>query len=145
MLSKKTSIEEIKKDLKTLSNYEVVIFGSYVTGEFRKGSDIDIAVITRLKDEKKNFEIQKSLIGKFKPSYDIRVFELLPIKVKASVFSDYIVLFGDGLEISEYFYHWRKIWEDVRHRISYHKSAEEKLKAIERGKRLEKFFASLSK
>lgn len=122
-----------------------MIFGSYVTGEFRKGSDIDIAVITRLKDEKKNFEIQKSLIGKFKPSYDIRVFELLPIKVKASVFSDYIVLFGDELEISEYFYHWRKIWEDLRHRISYHKSAGEKLKAIERGKRLEKFFASLSK
>ncbi|MDI9610585.1 MAG: nucleotidyltransferase domain-containing protein [Archaeoglobales archaeon] len=133
----RASIEEIRKELNALSNYEAVLFGSYVTGEFRIGSDIDVAVITRLRDLHKNLEIQKSLIGKFRQVYDVRVFELLPIKIKASIFSNYLVLFGDELEISEYFYWWRKIWEDVKHRISYHSSYEEKLKAIERGKRLE--------
>ena len=133
---KKPEIEKIKEDLRELSKYKAVICGSFVTGEFREGSDIDVAVITGIKDFEENFRIQKNLIGKFKPVYDIRVFELLPIKVKASVFSNYIVLFGDKLEISEYFYYWRKFWEDVRHRISYHESHKEKLKAMERGKKL---------
>ncbi|MEM0335837.1 MAG: nucleotidyltransferase domain-containing protein [Thermofilum sp.] len=132
----KPSLEEIKRDLRALSSFEAVVFGSYVTGEFREGSDIDVAVITRLRDQDKNLEIQRSLIGRFKPIYDVRVFELLPLKVKASIIDDYIVLFGDELEISEYFYYWRKVWEDAKHRIEYHRSLEEKLEAIERGRKL---------
>ena len=135
MQLKKPRIEVIREELALLSKYQAVVYGSFVTGEFRKGSDVDVAVITGIKDVKKNVEIQKSFFGKFNPVYDIRVFELLPIKVKASVFSNYLVLFGDELEISEYFYYWRKLWEDVRHRISYHESYIEKMKAIERGKR----------
>ncbi len=135
---RKLSLDKIRDDLKELSDYEVVIFGSYVTGEFREGSDVDVAVITRVRDEKENFSIQKRIAAKVRPIYDVRVFELLPLKVKASVFSNYIVLFGDELEISEYLYFWRKMWEDVKHRISYHRSYREKLEAIERGKKLEK-------
>ena len=110
-------IEHIREDLKFLKDYEVVIYGSYVTGEFREGSDIDIAVITRIRDEKKNIKILKSFIGRTKNLYDIRVFELLPLKVKASVMKNYIVLFGDKGEISEYFYYYRKLWEDQKRRI----------------------------
>lgn len=135
MSLKKLSLDEIREDLMELSRFEAVIYGSYVTGEYREGSDIDIAIITRAKEREKNFEIQKEL-WKAKPIYDVRVFELLPLKVKASVMENYIVLFGDELEISEYFYHWRKMWEDVKHRISYHSSYIEKMEAIERRKRL---------
>jgi len=135
---RKPSLEEIREDLKAISDFEAVIFGSYVTGEFRDGSDIDVAVITRMKDRRKNMEIQKRLFSLARSPYDLRVFELLPIKVKASVMNDYIVLFGDELEISEYFYQWRKMWEDVKSRISYHETLEGKLKAIDRGKRLRK-------
>ncbi len=132
----RSSLDQIKKDLQPLSKYEAVIFGSYVTGEFRKGSDIDVAVITGIRDEKQNFAILKKLIGKVKPVYDIRIFELLPLKVKASIIENHIVVFGDELEISEYFYFWRKFWEDIKHRISYHDSYKEKLEAIERGRRI---------
>ncbi len=133
---KRLHIEEIRKDLKEISNYESVIYGSYVTGEFRDGSDIDVAVITRRRDEKENYAIQRSLFSKIRPIYDVRVFELLPLKVKASVFSDYIVLFGDEPEISEYFYRWRKMWDDMKHRITYHSNYREKMEAIKRGKML---------
>ena len=54
MFWRKPSLEEIKEDLKAISDFEAVIFGSYVTGEYRKGSDIDVAVITRTKDVRKN-------------------------------------------------------------------------------------------
>ncbi|RLI85778.1 MAG: DNA polymerase subunit beta [Archaeoglobales archaeon] len=113
------SLEDIREDLRSLSKYEVVMFGSYVSGEFREGSDIDVAVITRKRDFNENIRILKSILGKVKPIYDIRIFELLPLKVKASVIDNYIVIFGDELEISEYFYYWRKFCEDFKHRLYY--------------------------
>ena len=66
----------------------------------------------------------------------MRVFEFLPLKVKASVMEGYKILFGNPLEISEYFYFWRKMWNDSRHRIGYNESVTEKIKAIKRGKKL---------
>lgn len=108
---------EIKNDLKLLKDYEVILFGSFVSGEFREGSDIDVAVITRSKDNDRNLELLKSFMGKARPIYDIRIFELLPLKLKASAVGCYSVLYGDELEISEYFYEFRKQWDDQKHRI----------------------------
>ncbi len=78
----------------------------------------------------------KSFIGKTKPIYDIRIFELLTLKLKASVMSDYLVIYGDELEISEYFYYYRKLWNDQKHRIlgGYYKSYNEKIAAIKSGR-----------
>ena len=129
-------MEKIREDLKALTKYEVVLFGSVVTGDQREGSDIDVAVITRIKDEDKNISILKELLSKVKPKYELRIFELLPIKIKASIIENYVVVFGDELEISEYFYYWRKFWEDVKYRISYHRSYKDMLKALERGKKI---------
>ncbi len=129
------SLKRIKEDLKPLSKYEVVLFGSYVTGEFREGSDIDVAIITRKRDFDENVAILKDAIGKVRPIYDVRIFELLPLKLKASVIENYIVVYGDELEISEYFYFWRKFCEDFKHRLYYCSNYKEKIEAIERGKR----------
>ncbi|HEO65254.1 MAG TPA: nucleotidyltransferase domain-containing protein [Spirochaetes bacterium] len=126
------NLEKIKKDLTFLKDYEVVLYGSHVTGEARVGSDIDVAVITRIKNRDKNVELLKSFIGKTTPVYDIRIFELLPLKLKASMMDDYIALYGEELEISEYFYYYRKLWNDQKHRIigGYHKSYKEKIAAM---------------
>ncbi|GBE55188.1 MAG TPA: nucleotidyltransferase domain-containing protein [Euryarchaeota archaeon] len=126
------NLEKIKKDLTFLKDYEVVLYGSYVTEEARVGSDIDVAVITRIKDRDKNVELLKSFIGKTIPVYDIRIFELLPLKLKASMMDDYLVLYGEELEISEYFYYYRKLWNDQKHRIigGYHKNYKEKTAAM---------------
>ncbi len=136
------SWDQIKEDLKPLAKYEVVLFGSYVSGEYREGSDIDIAVITRTRDERKNISILKELFTRVSSVYDLRIFELLPLKVKASIMENYTVVFGDEIEISEYFYYWRKLWDDLKHRISYHKSYREKLMALERGKRIAEKYKS---
>ncbi len=128
------SLDQIRRDLRYISSYEAVIYGSYATGEYIEGSDIDVAVITRERDRSRNFKIQLDLWGKVPSStYDVRVFELLPIRVKASVIRKYLVLFGKEPEISEYFYKWRKIWEDVRRRIELI-SVDEKVRALERRK-----------
>ncbi|MEE8400800.1 MAG: nucleotidyltransferase domain-containing protein [Candidatus Hydrothermarchaeaceae archaeon] len=130
------NIEKIKKDLEFLRDYETVLYGSHVTGDCRGGSDIDVAVITRVTGRDENVELLKGFIGKARPIYDIRIFELLPLKLKASVMSDYVTLFGEEPEVSEYFYYYRKLWGDQKRRIigGYHSSYKEKIAAMRSGK-----------
>ena len=125
-------LDKIKSDLDFLKDYDTIIFGSFVNEEFRKGSDIDIAVVTGIKDNDANIKTFKSLLGKVPEIYDICIFELLPLKVRASIMDNYIVLYGDGPEISEYFYfHHRKEWDDCKHRIEegYYTSYKEQVSA----------------
>ncbi|CAD6492570.1 MAG: Nucleotidyltransferase domain protein [Candidatus Argoarchaeum ethanivorans] len=131
------SLKQIKNDLALLKGCGVVIFGSYTTGDFREGSDIDIAIITRNNDYGRNLDILKSFIGMAPVMYDIWVFELLPLKIKASVMDNYTVLYGKLPEISEYFYQYRKLWDDCKHRVAagYFGSYREQVAAIQRFRR----------
>lgn len=110
-------IETLKAELATLSKYEILIFGSFVEGGFGPNSDIDIAIISRSKNPEKNNDILNQFLGRFPKKYDINIFELLPIRVKYSILCNYKVLFGDRIEISEYLYEYRKIWNDCKYRI----------------------------
>ena len=58
---------------------------------------------------------------------------LFPIHVKYSVIQNHIVILGDPLEISEYFYIFRKKWNDAKFRIlsNQYTSHEEHLELIE--------------
>jgi len=41
----------------------------------------------------------------------------MPLKMQAPVIEDHMVVYSDGGEISEYFYHFRKLWDDCKHRV----------------------------
>ena len=133
-----TSIKKIKNNLKGLNNYEVVIFGSLINRKYTKRSDIDSAVITRIKNREKNKEIWFNLLNKVTSGYDLKVFELLPLPMQISIADGHIVIFGDSLEISEYFYHFRKLWKDVekRYKENQFASIKEKKEALQRIKYL---------
>jgi len=115
---KSNNLIKIRENLNYLEgNYDVVVYGSYVEGSMRPNSDIDVAVISYENRKEKNIELQKELLGKFPLKYEIRIFELLPIYIQISVIENYMILFGDPLEISEYFYSFRKKWDDCKYRI----------------------------
>jgi len=84
--------------------------------------------------KKKNLKIQKDVLGLLPLKYDIRVFELLPIHIQIAIIKNHLVIHGDPLEISEYFYQYRKKWEDCKHRIlsNQFKSFRERLSIIEK-------------
>lgn len=115
-MNSKPSLAAIKKELGALKKYDVVIFGSYVTGEFTPRSDIDVAVLTRKTDPAENMRIWQQLLGSVKERFHLQVFELLPLQLKAGIMERHGVVFGNSLEISEYFFHFRKLWKDVRQR-----------------------------
>ena len=115
---KSDELGNIRERLKFLKNkYDAVVYGSYVEGSMRPNSDIDIAVISHETSKEQNVKLQEELLGKFPLKYDIRIFELLPIYIQISIVENYQVIFGDPLEISEYFYSFRKKWDDCKHRI----------------------------
>jgi len=121
--------------LKTLEKYQVVIYGSFLTKYFiPHRSDIDIAIITPNPEKEKNILLLKELAGECSVKYDIKVFELLPLYLKIEIINNYQVLFGDPLDISEYFYHFRSQWRDMSRRVKENqfKNINEKLELLER-------------
>ncbi len=110
-------LNKIRDDLRVLGRRDVVLFGSYVRSEARPNSDIDIAVVTRCLDKDQNLDFFQSLIGSVSPIYDLKVFELLPLKIQKSIADEFVTIFGDPLDLSEYFYFYRKRWADCRYRI----------------------------
>ncbi|MHA1143587.1 MAG: nucleotidyltransferase domain-containing protein [Candidatus Helarchaeota archaeon] len=111
------NLEKIRNDLKFLAKKEVVLYGSRVDENHHERSDIDIAVITRNSNKDENLKYFWDILGKAPAIYDIRIFELLPLKIKIEIADQFIVIFGDKSEISEYFYFYRKLWKDSKWRI----------------------------
>ncbi|KCZ71809.1 nucleotidyltransferase family protein [Candidatus Methanoperedens nitroreducens] len=131
------NLQDIRTDLSFMKDHEVVVFGSYASKRADKRSDIDIAVITREKDRNRCMEIWKEILGKAPATYDIKIFELLPLHIKASLIQNYEVVFGNRLDISEYFYNFRKLWNDMKYRFKENQfqSTKEKIMALERYRR----------
>lgn len=132
------NLKKMQADLNFISKYEAVLYGSHVDGTAHSKSDIDVAIITRNPNKKENIALFKDVLGKAPPIYDVRIFELLPLKIQISIADNFTTIFGDALELSEYFYFYRKLWEDAKFRIEKYQfnSFREKIKAISRAKRL---------
>ncbi len=130
-------LNKIRNDLEKLEKYQAVIYGSFLTDYFiPHRSDIDIAIITRNHEKESNIHVLKELAGEFSNKYDIKIFELLPLYLKIEIIDNYQVLFGNSLDISEYFYQFRSIWKDMAHRIEDNrfKNINEKFELLERRK-----------
>ena len=106
-------LAQLKRDFEEFKDscLGIVLYGSYAKGSPTKRSDIDICLI---KPKKGTYErVLEKLGGK----YDVKIFEDLPLYIKIEIIKNYKVIHGNELEISEYFYHFRKLWKDMEHRI----------------------------
>ncbi len=113
----KLDLSKIRKDLQVLEGRDVVLFGSRVGEEARPNSDIDIAIVSRCPDREQNLVIFQSMLGILPTAYDLKIYELLPLKIQKAIADEFVPVFGDPLDLSEYFYLYRKRWADCRHRI----------------------------
>ena len=98
----------------------ILVYGSYVKGESTQRSDIDICIVIGRPSTPKKMKQVLSKVWKSvntnKLNYDVRLFEELPLRVKMGVIEDGKVIIGSKPDIYEYFYKFRKMWEDQKHR-----------------------------
>jgi len=90
----------------------VLLFGSCVKGKRGVRSDIDICLINP-----ENKGVLLRIFEKLGGKYDIKIFEDLPLIVKMSIINKQQIVFGNEIDLSYYFYRFRKEWADTKSRI----------------------------
>ena len=107
-------VHGIKKDFEFLKDRvaAVLVFGSAVRGEPGARSDVDVCLV-----RPKNKMVLLKVFEKLGNKYDVKIFEDLPLPVKMDIIKEHLTLVGDEVELSHYFYRFRKVWKDVEPRI----------------------------
>ncbi len=108
----------VKKDFEPLHDdvLGILLYGSLVAGEDSERSDIDISIVAPAIDDKIGFS-RRILSNVRDARYDVRVFELMPLYLKAEVVEKGEVIYTKNIfNLYEYFYYFRKIWGDQKHR-----------------------------
>lgn len=104
---------QISKDFNFLKNYlcGIILFGSYADDNYTFRSDIDICLVAGRRDVKEIFNM--FLAEDVTEKYDIKIFETLPLYMKAEVLENAVVVWADDEpEMSYYLYRWRRLIED---------------------------------
>ncbi len=116
-------VAKVKADLQFLDDplwqerlLGVLLYGSQSTGEAGENSDIDLCIVApEALDQSK---LWRQFISHLRDSrYDVRIFELLPMYLKAAVIEQGVVVHcKDEPELYEYLYSFRRDWDDQKHR-----------------------------
>jgi len=124
-----THLDEIRRDFLFLKGrvLGVVIFGSFAKNEHSEKSDIDICIVAPNTPPSEILRTVFQNVDVVKKGYGVKVFEELPLYLKAEVIKNYLVVLGNPGEIGEYFRVFWKIWKDQEHR---QKLTKEELKRI---------------
>lgn len=115
--------EDLKRDFSFLSRREdvlaVLLFGSHAKGMQDRRSDMDICIVApRCRDRLGLLKEVHRNLDVYGKNYDVRIFENLPIHIKIDVIeSNGIIHAKDEYELYEYFYFFRKLWEDQIQRL----------------------------
>ena len=132
----KRAVEEMEEDFSWVRKDErilaVLLFGSKVEEEDHAKSDFDIAVVVPgasnfyydckgVSDEEvSSGEVLRKVfrrVNTVSKNYDVHIFEELPLKVQIDIIQDHEVIYtSDELGMFEYFYNYRKLWDDQKHR-----------------------------
>jgi predicted nucleotidyltransferase len=122
----KRDLEKLKKDFEFLENevLAIVVYGSKAKGEETERSDTDVCIVAPGADASKIYKETLRL------NYDIKIFELMPLYLKAQVIHHHEIIYTrDILDFYEYLYFFRKLWKDQEHRQ--HITKEEALRMFE--------------
>ncbi len=110
--------EYIEKDFSFLFKKKevlaVLLYGSVVKEEQTPRSDIDVCIVAPASENKAELlkEVYRN-IDVFSKKYDVRIFEELPLYIKIQIIQNHEVIYAkDIYEMHEYFYYFRKLWED---------------------------------
>ena len=118
---KREQINQIYNDFQEIFNKKdilgVLLYGSVVTDTNTNKSDIDVCVVAPNENRHQLLSFILQNINVNLKKYDIRFFSELPLYIKIQVIEKGILIYSpDNLELYEYFYFYRKLWADQKHR-----------------------------
>ena len=107
---------DLKRDFEMFKDdaLGILLFGSSARMEDVERSDIDICIVRPVNDGLLT-EMNRMLGGK----YDMKVFENLPLYIQIEIIRDHKIIYGDEVELSAYFYRFRRLWADMVPRVEY--------------------------
>ena len=120
-MGQKKLLEQIKKDFSKIVEKKkitgILLYGSYIDNKATSRSDIDICVVAPDEDMHNLLSYILQNINVNLKKYDIRFFSELPLYIKITVIEDGILVYSPNeLDLYEYFYTYRKLWADQKHR-----------------------------
>ena len=95
----------------------ILLYGSYSKSQNTNQSDIDICIVAPNEDIHQLLSFILQNINVDTNKYDIRLFSELPLYIKIHIIEDGILIYSSNeLDLYEFFYIYRKLWEDQKHR-----------------------------
>jgi len=95
----------------------ILLYGSYSKSQNTNRSDIDICIVAPNEDIHQLISLILQNINVDANKYDIRLFNELPLYIKIHIIEDGILIYSSNeLDLYEFFYIYRKLWEDQKHR-----------------------------
>ena len=116
-------IEQIKRDFcrvtKDTRVQGVLLYGSQLTRNVGSLSDIDICIVVPGQDLPTMYSFVMNTVAANLDVYDIRFFEELPLHLKGIIIENGMIIFArDQPGLYEYFFQFRKLWEDQKWRLN---------------------------
>lgn len=110
-------LTNLKKDLEEIKDNvcAILIYGSYALGDANIRSDVDVCIVLKNNDKKEINNIYRKIlrISAKNEKYDIKIFEQMALFMKNQVIKNGKVIYAkDKAGLEEYFYFFRKLWQD---------------------------------
>jgi len=116
-MDKKNKINLFLKKLKEMSDFHrvrfVFLFGSYSSGKQNKLSDVDFAVYYG-GNARERFKFRVKLLGELPESFDVQIFQDLPLYVRMEVLKGKLIYNSDLDFVYETAYSTIKAFEDYK-------------------------------
>ncbi len=118
---KKELLEQIYSDFSIIIQKReilgILLYGSYLMDNETSRSDIDICIVAPYEDIHQLISFILQNVNVTSKKYDVRVFQELPLYIKIHVIEKGELIYSPNeLDLYEYFYLYRKIWNDQKHR-----------------------------
>ncbi|MHA1191771.1 MAG: nucleotidyltransferase domain-containing protein [Promethearchaeota archaeon] len=110
-------VDDFSEIIKNKNILGIILYGSYIEERNTNRSDIDICVIAPNEDMGELFSYLLQNINVNAKKYDVRLFNELPLYIKIQVIQKGVLIYSSNkLDLYEYFYIYRKLWNDQKHR-----------------------------
>ena len=95
----------------------ILLYGSFTKDKNTNKSDIDICVVAPNEEKHHLLSFVLQNINVQKKKYDVRLFYELPLYIKINVIEEGLLIYSPNkLDLYEFFYIYRKLWNDQKHR-----------------------------